>query len=177
MNLKKIIREELDDFEWISDYEFDVDKTKVGDRFYVNDGTWFEIDKIKWNETIPELSVAHIKGNDGTWENQFYIKDIIQGLNRGGLYKKINSSIKEESGELDWIKKELSNKGPLDGIRFRVPRSMASRKINVIEDKDGDNKWVSVFWQTDDKDDIRSERYSREMVERYLNDGWWRKLN
>ena len=89
----------------------------------------------------------------------------------------IKKIIREEINDLGWIKKELSNKGPLDGIRFRVPRSIASRSISVIEDKDGDNEWVSVFWQTDDKGDMRSERYSREMVERYLNDGWWRRLN
>ena len=106
--IKKILRE--GEWDWLSDHEFDVDKVKVGDKFKVVDGdAWFEVDKIKWNETIPELSMVYIKNPNEGWENEFYIKDIIKGLNRGQTYdpnglKKIEDKEINESDELDWIK-------------------------------------------------------------------------
>lgn len=82
--IKKILNE--NDFDWLSDYEFDVDRVKVGDTFKtVGGNTWFEVDKIKWNKTIPELSMVYIKRPDEGWKNQFYFKDIIKGLNTGRL--------------------------------------------------------------------------------------------
>lgn len=110
-SIKKIIREEVEDFKWLSDYEFDVDKVKVGDKFKTVDGdSWFEVDRIKWNETIPELSMVHIKNSDEGWENEFYIKDIIKGLNRGqtydpnGLKKIIREELIKESGVENYLK-------------------------------------------------------------------------
>jgi hypothetical protein len=107
--IKKILKES--EWEWLSDYEFDIDKVKVGDKFKVVDGdAWFEVDRIKWNETIPELSRVYIKNPNEGWENEFYIKDIIKSLNRGqtlydpnGLEKIENKEIKE-SGDFDWVK-------------------------------------------------------------------------
>ena len=101
---------ESNEWDWLSDHEFDVDKVKVGDKFKVVDGdAWFEVDKIKWNETSPELSMVYIKNPDEGWENEFYIKDIIKGLNRGQTYdpnglEKIEKKEINESDELDWIK-------------------------------------------------------------------------
>ena len=113
MNLKKIIREEVDGFNWISDYEFDIDKVKVGDVFKTIGGyTWFEVDKIRWNETIPELSIVYIKDCNGEWENEFYIKDIIKGLNKSDLEKVENKQIKE-SDDFDWIKDRAQ---PSEGV-------------------------------------------------------------
>ena len=101
---------ESNEWDWLSDHEFDVDKVKVGDKFKVVDGdSWFEVDKIKWNETSPELSIVYIKNPNVGWENEFYIKDIIKGLNRGQTYdpnglEKIEDKEINESDELDWIK-------------------------------------------------------------------------
>ena len=110
-SIKKIIRETIEDFDWLSNYEFDTDKVKVGDKFKVVGGyDWFEVDRIKWNETIPELSRVYIKNPDEGWENEFYIKDIIKSLNRGrnsndpnDLEKIENKEIKE-SEDFDWVK-------------------------------------------------------------------------
>jgi len=102
---------ESNDFDWLSGYEFDVDKVKVGDKFKTVGGdAWFEVDEIKWNETIPELSMVHIKNPDDGWENQFYIKDIIKGLNTGRLdydpnvLEKIENKEIKESDDLDWVR-------------------------------------------------------------------------
>ena len=106
--IKKILRE--GEWDWLSDHEFDVDKVKVGDKFKVVDGdAWFEVDKIKWNETSPELSIVYIKNPDVGWETEFYIKDIIKSLNKGQTYdpnglEKIEDKDINESDELDWIK-------------------------------------------------------------------------
>ena len=116
-SIKKIIREEVEDFDWLSNYEFDVDKVKVGDKFKTVSGdAWFEVDRIKWNETIPELSRVYIKNPDEGWENEFYIKDIIKSLNRGqtlydpnGLEKIENKEIKE-SDDFDWVKGTNNNR-------------------------------------------------------------------
>ena len=207
MNIKKIIREEIDDsLKWIQDvlavrlseYENWILVNDIAPRskkegreiqnYLFNLGySWSRYRSDKELKDFCIYGIYHYANNsktmyyhDGCREAEIKItnEDIESGEWKVYYWSQINPVVmKEESGELDWIKKELSNKGPLDGIRFRVPRSIASRSINVIEDKDGDNEWVSVFWQTDDKGDMRSERYSRVMVERYLNDGWWRRLN
>ena len=71
---------------------------------------WFEVDRIKWNETIPELSRVYIKNPNEGWENEFYIKDIIKSLNRGQtLYdpnalEKIENKEIKESDDFDWVK-------------------------------------------------------------------------
>ena len=107
--IKKILNE--NDFDWLSDYEFDVDRVKVGDTFKtVGGNTWFEVDKIKWNKTIPELSMVYIKRPDEGWKNQFYFKDIIKGLNTGRLdydpnaLEKIEIKEIKESNDFDWAK-------------------------------------------------------------------------
>lgn len=175
-----------------------VSVTFNSDTHYAPDGktdskTWlFDVIRIDYNDFVGEIVNSdgnvgwpcndNLYGNNpnpnlsnGTcWHVNPKEADVFL-VNRVGYF--MENKINESQDGLDWIKNELSNKGPLDGIRFRVRKSIAPRSINVIEDKDGDSEWVSVFWQTDDKGDIRSERYSREMVERYLSDGWWKRLN
>ena len=192
----------MDDFDWVKDVEprlplkigtcltfkqYEEEEDWVEDEYgnMVDHGKmdWHIIGKFidEYNDNKPTFKmVATDRMGEGReiWMEVEKVKELYDE----GVYKPCKKQtylkriMREEIDNLDWVKKELSNKGPLDGIRFTIPKSLIPRKIRVIEDKDGDDEWVSVFWQTDDKDDIRSERYSREMVERYLNDGWWRKI-
>lgn len=97
MNIKRIIREEIDNsFNWLSDEEFDIDKIKIGSVFEIVNNAIkkdrFTVDGFKWNEKIPELSLVYVSGQDGServWKNNFYIKTILDYLKKGEL-KKIN---------------------------------------------------------------------------------------
>lgn len=193
---------ESDELDWIKDIEprlplkigtcltfkqYEEEEDWVEDEYgnMVDQGkmNWYIISKFidEYNDNKPTFKmVATDRMGEGReiWVEVEKVKELYDE----GVYKPCKKQtylkriIREEISDLDWVKKELSSKGPLDGIRFTIPKSLVPRKIRVIEDKDGDNEWVSVFWQTDDKDDIRSEIYPREMVKRYLNDGWWRKI-
>ena len=78
-----------------------------------------------------------------------------------------------ESEDFDWVNDIKPKDGPLDGIRFRVPRSLAKRTIHLIVD-DGVGSSVKTVWMAGDS--LMSNHIEREMAEKYLKNGWWKRV-
>ncbi len=174
MNIKKIILEEMDDFDWIRDTH---DPTEVGLVYQTPSGNTLKI--INSNEHIIIYELYDVD-RDNTTEIDIDTKTFTDWVN-GGTWvrvdKMVNESVIKEENPFDWIKDVNPITGPVteDNWSFgaRVMLNEDSRYYNVyihqsegfpgtIEPYDGENDiittdlpknvWVRVVWDNDDSD-------------------------
>lgn len=186
MSLKKIIKEEMDDFEWIRKSQvlpLDIAKDLVNQTEIIPDAFMGEpmikvpFTNLQFNEPgrfvhLPSLN-KYIKTNYGI-EDNLTISSIVNMWS--AMTKEKMKKTLTESDDLQWIRDVKVN--PWDGIEFKVSAEKTLKTTYKILDW-GDPKGVRVVWR--DNDDYHNKwkhtHYTREEVENYVNKGNWVIVN
>lgn len=161
MNIRKIIKEELDDFDWVRDT---YDPLHLGLIYQTPNGNTLKI--VKTNDSMVFYNLWDVDANRLYKDICADKSEVLKYIN-DGRWVMVNKMINESTeDDFDFINDTIPE---LHGVSFKVENS--DGQIYTIKDK-GYSFYVDVTW-ANDVGKIQSTPYKRSQVMKFFREGAW----